>query len=35
MKVHEYQAKALMAEFNIPVPKGSVATTPAEVSRKT
>ncbi len=30
MKVHEYQAKALMAEFNIPVPKGSVATTPAE-----
>ncbi len=30
MKVHEYQAKALMAEFNIPVPKGSVATTLAE-----
>ena len=30
MKVHEYQAKALMSQYGIPVPKGSVATTPAE-----
>jgi succinyl-CoA synthetase beta subunit len=30
MKIHEYQAKALLAEFGIPVPKGAVATTPAE-----
>ena len=27
MKVHEYQAKALMAKFGIPVPKGGVAAT--------
>jgi len=27
MKVHEYQAKALMARFGIPVPKGGVAAT--------
>lgn len=30
MKVHEYQAKTLLAEFGIPVPKGRVTTTPAE-----
>ncbi|MEW6033491.1 MAG: ADP-forming succinate--CoA ligase subunit beta [Chloroflexota bacterium] len=30
MKVHEYQAKALMAQSGIPVPRGEVATTPAE-----
>ncbi|MBN2461966.1 MAG: ADP-forming succinate--CoA ligase subunit beta [Dehalococcoidia bacterium] len=30
MKIHEYQAKALLSEFGIPIPKGSVATTPAE-----
>ncbi len=29
MKVHEYQAKALFAQFGIPVPKGRVAATPA------
>lgn len=26
MKIHEYQAKALFREFNIPVPEGKVAT---------
>lgn len=30
MKVHEYQAKLLMARRGIPVPEGRVATTPAE-----
>ncbi len=30
MKIHEYQAKALLREFGVPVPAGDVATTPAE-----
>jgi len=30
MKIHEYQAKAVLAEFGVPVPKGRVARTPAE-----
>ncbi len=30
MKIHEYQAKELFADAGIPVPGGSVATTPAE-----
>ena len=30
MKIHEYQAKALLAEYDIPVPEGAVANTPAE-----
>ena len=30
MKIHEYQAKALLAEYGIPVPEGAVANTPAE-----
>ncbi len=30
MKVHEYQAKAIFARYNVPVPKGEVATTPDE-----
>ena len=30
MKIHEYQAKALLSEFGIPVPRGRVAFTPAE-----
>lgn len=30
MKVHEYQAKALLAEFGIPVPEGRVASTAGE-----
>ena len=33
MKIHEYQAKALLSEFGIPVPKGGVASTPAEAKR--
>ena len=28
MKIHEYQAKGLLARFGIPVPRGEVATTP-------
>ena len=31
MKVHEYQGKAILAAYGIPVPKGEVASTPAEV----
>ncbi len=30
MKVHEYQAKQLFAQYGIPVPKGGVARTPEE-----
>jgi succinyl-CoA synthetase beta subunit len=30
MNLHEYQSKALFAEYGIPVPKGQVATTPVE-----
>ncbi len=30
MKIHEYQAKAILAEFGVPVPRGRVAGTPAE-----
>ena len=30
MNLHEYQAQALFAEYGIPVPKGQVATSPAE-----
>jgi len=30
MKIHEYQAKALMAQYGIPVPRGRVASTPTE-----
>ena len=33
MKVHEYQAKALMAKYGIPVPKGGVAATPVEAKK--
>src|SRR5437867_1993939 len=29
MKIHEYQAKALLREFGVAVPKGDVASTPA------
>lgn len=32
MKIHEYQAKELFRKFNIPVPEGKVAFTPAEAS---
>src|SRR5262245_34856223 len=30
MKIHEYQAKELLARFGVPVPKGRVATSPDE-----
>src|SRR5713226_755281 len=30
MKIHEYQAKQIIAEFGVPVPKGRVARTPQE-----
>ena len=30
LKIHEYQAKALFAQYGIPVPRGRVASTPAE-----
>ncbi len=30
MKVHEYQAKALLAQYGIPVPRGRVAFNPSE-----
>ena len=33
MKIHEYQAKALMAEFGIPIPKGGVAASAAEARK--
>ncbi|PJB48214.1 MAG: succinate--CoA ligase subunit beta, partial [Chloroflexi bacterium CG_4_9_14_3_um_filter_45_9] len=31
MKIHEFQAKALLSQYGIPVPRGRVAYTPAEV----
>jgi succinyl-CoA synthetase beta subunit len=33
LKVHEYQAKVLLAQYGIPVPKGNVARTPAEAKK--
>ncbi|MBI4267891.1 MAG: succinate--CoA ligase subunit beta, partial [Chloroflexi bacterium] len=33
MKIHEYQAKAFLTEAGIPVPKGGVATTPADARK--
>ena len=30
MKIHEYQAKDLLKQFNVPVPQGNVATTSRE-----
>jgi succinyl-CoA synthetase beta subunit len=32
VKIHEYQAKSVLARFGVPVPRGEVAFTPAEVS---
>ena len=32
MKIHEYQAKAILAEFGVPVPRGRVAVTPPEAA---
>jgi succinyl-CoA synthetase beta subunit len=33
LKAHEYQAKQLLAEYGVPVPRGEVASTPAEARR--
>ena len=33
MKIHEYQAKEIFAKYGVPVPKGGVATTPAEAKK--
>jgi len=33
MKIHEYQAKQIMSEYGVPVPKGRVATTPQEARK--
>src|SRR5579862_1242825 len=30
MKIHEYQAKTILAKYNVPVPRGEVATSVAE-----
>lgn len=30
MKLHEYQSKRIFAEYNVPIPQGDIATTPAE-----
>jgi len=30
MKIHEYQAKQIMSEYGVPVPKGRVVSTPAD-----
>jgi len=35
MKLHEYQAKALLAKFGVAVPKGAVARTPEEAEQAT
>ena len=32
MNIHEYQAKAILAKYGVPVPKGGVAYTPTEAS---
>ena len=31
MKIHEYQAKAILSKYDVPVPRGEVAFTPQEV----
>ncbi len=33
MKIHEYQAKEIFAKYGVPVPKGRVASTPAEAKK--
>jgi succinyl-CoA synthetase beta subunit len=30
MKIHEYQAKSVLAQYGVPIPRGKVAFTPAE-----
>jgi len=31
VKIHEYQAKAVLSKYGVPVPRGEVAFTPEEV----
>jgi len=31
MKIHEYQAKSVLAKYGVPVPRGEVAFNPSEV----
>ncbi len=33
MKIHEYQAKAILSSFGIPVPESGVVTTPEEAGK--
>src|SRR5262249_9223356 len=33
MKIHEYQAKQLLAKYGVPTPPGEVASTPEEAAR--
>ncbi len=33
MKIHEYQAKAILAQFGIPVPRGKMVDTPAQAKQ--
>lgn len=33
MKIHEYQAKELLAQYDVPIPKGGVARTPKEARK--
>jgi len=33
MKIHEYQAKEILAKYGVPVPKGRVAATPGEARK--
>jgi succinyl-CoA synthetase beta subunit len=33
MKIHEYQAKAILARYGVPVPQGEVVETPAEAEQ--
>lgn len=33
MKIHEYQAKQILAKYGVPVPLGEVCATPEEVER--
>ncbi len=35
MKIHEYQAKEILARYGVPVPRGSVAATPEEARKIT
>ena len=33
MKIHEYQAKFLLSQYGIPVPRGQVVAEPAEAKK--